>query len=143
MTVHRAQQTIDSDALINLNSVLYTAGNNIELLPPFEVAPGNEFEARIEPCMTNFRNDNDPDNARSTNSNEGANSLNFTFDQNEQVQIILMDSQNNIVVDMKGIHSEIYPDFLDNVTTLITGSYMITVVGEEKTIEKKMNITQK
>jgi hypothetical protein len=44
---------------------------------------------------------------------------------------------------MEGIHSEIYPDFLKNVTTLTTGSYTITVVGEEKTIEKKMNITQK
>ncbi len=143
MNIHRAQQTIDSDALINLNSVLYTAGNNIELLPPFEVASGNVFEARIEPCMTNFTGDNDSDNARSTNSEEGTPSLNFTFDQNEQIQIKLMDSQNNIIVNMEGIHSEIYPDFLKNVTTLTTGSYTITVVGEEKTIEKKMNITQK
>lgn len=50
-TIYRAEINITSTASINSTvPVLYTAGTDIDLNPPFEVALGSDFEAQIEPC---------------------------------------------------------------------------------------------
>lgn len=52
---YRADNEIDSDALAdNGQSILFAAGNNIELDPGFEVEAGTEFLAEIAPCNNNF-----------------------------------------------------------------------------------------
>ena len=48
---YHAEIAIESDAIVNSsNSILFTAGTEIELLQGFEVIIGTEFEARIAPC---------------------------------------------------------------------------------------------
>jgi len=144
MAVNRAQQTIDSDALVNLNSVLYTAGNNIELTAPFEVQPGKVFEARIEPCVVNAQNDEEPDNARNNIDNSNFfGSVKETFTTHEEVIINVTDADNNLVINIKGKHSEIYNQFLEKLTNLDSGKYTLSIKGEENSIEEKMTITQK
>ncbi len=51
---YRAEMNIQSDAVINGNqSILFTAGNEIDINPGFEINTGTVFESRIEPCNTN------------------------------------------------------------------------------------------
>ena len=143
MAVNRAQQTIDSDALVNLNSVLYTAGNNIDLTAPFEVVAGTVFEARIEPCVVTLQDENEPDDARNNNNDaEVLEGIQQTFSEDESVNIQVIDN-NNTIINITGIHSEIYPQFLDKVKGLSTGKYALKILGQEQTIEKTLTITQK
>jgi len=144
MAIHRAQVSIDSDALVNLNSVLYMAGNNIELLAPFEVASGKVFEARIEPCVVNAQNDEEPDNARNNIDNSNFfDSVKETFTTHEEVIINVTDADNKLVINLNGKHSEIYNQFLEKLTNLNSGKYTLSIKGEENSIEEKMTITQK
>jgi len=54
---YHAEINIASDALLNNGqSILYTAGQTIDLEPPFEVVLGTTFEAKITPCITNSAN---------------------------------------------------------------------------------------
>ncbi len=144
MAVNRASQSINSDALVNLNSVIFAAGGNIELNSNFEVAPGNTFEARIEPCVVSAQDDNEPDNARTTNNNQDAlNSVKETFSTDETVEINVLDNSNNSVIILNGVHSEIYNQFLNKLTSLDSGNYKLIIKGETESIEKNLSITQK
>jgi PKD repeat protein len=57
---HRAEINISSNAIIDSSghSVLFTAGSDIDLIYPFEVAVGTSFEARIESCNPSFQDNN-------------------------------------------------------------------------------------
>ena len=54
---HRAEINVSSNAMIDSSgqSVLFTAGSDIDLVYPFKVALGTSFEARIASCNPAFQ----------------------------------------------------------------------------------------
>ncbi len=144
MAINRAELTINSDALVNLNSVLYTAGEEIELTAPFEVVAGTVFEAKIQPCIVYAQDQEDPDNARSATQDQDALTIvKETFSENENVDIEVIDSYNNSVITLNGNHSKVYHLFLDKLKPLRTGHYTLIIKGDKKSIKKSISITQK
>ncbi len=141
MAVNRAQQTIDSDALVNLNSVIFAAGGDINLNSSFEVDAGSVFEARIEPCVTNAQEENEPDSARNSDSADVIEDIKQTFSNSENVHIDVT-KESTTVISLNGQHSEIYPQFIEQVKVLNSGRYILKIVGQDQTIEKTLTITQ-
>jgi len=147
MAVHRAEQTIDSDALVNLNSVLYTAGNNIELLADFEVAAGKMFEARIEPCIDNSLTENGAsDNARANGNEDDMqwNQLPSIFEETDILKITVTSKNNSsTVIKLDGENQKIFPQLIESMKSLKTGKYILEVKSQEKIVKKNLNITNK
>jgi len=147
LAVNRAEQTIDSDVLLNLNSVLYTAGNNIELLPNFEVAAGKIFEARIEPCIDpNLTENGESENARVTGSDNDAlwSQLPLSFEETDDLEITVTSANNNsTVIKLNGENQKIFPQLIENIKSLQSGKYILEVKNQEKIVTKNLNITRK
>ena len=65
-TIYRAEINIYSNAVVNsATPILFTAGTDIDLVHPFEVILGTDFEARIQPCDNTLMEAEDPDSFRS------------------------------------------------------------------------------
>jgi len=143
MAINRAEQTIDSDALVNLNSVLYTAGNNIELLPNFEVASGKTFEARIEPCVQNFQNVEEESGKRIINDGDiKLKQIPNYFDIDEHITIqVNKRGKTKSSIFMEGENEDIYKEFLGQLSKLKTGTYNISVSSENHSFSSKLYIT--
>jgi len=143
MAINRAEQTIDSDALVNLNSVLYTAGNNIELLPNFEVTSGKTFEARIEPCVQNFQNVEGESEKRIIYDGDiklGQIPNYFDIDEHITIQVNKRGKTKSSIF-MEGENEDIYKEFLGQLSKLKTGTYNISVSSENHSFSSKLHIT--
>jgi len=143
LAVNRAEQTIDSDVLLNLNSVLYTAGNNIELLPNFEVASGKTFEARIEPCVQNFQNVEGESEKRIIYDGDIKLELipnYFDIDEHITIQVNKRGKTKSSIF-MEGENEDVYKEFLGQLSKLKTGTYNISVSSENHSFSSKLYIT--
>lgn len=97
---YRAEINIQSDALLdNGQSILFTAGTDIDINEGFEVAQGTTFEALIEDCdPITFRQDEEFESMRTANVELGR--LNIfigALSEAEPVQIKLLDPKGTTV----------------------------------------------
>ena len=144
MAINRAEQTIISDALVNLNSVLYTAGDNIELQSDFEVASGKVFEARIEPCNPNVQNEEGENTSRTIQGGENIKweEIPNYFDAEEKIIIdIKKKGLEKSVIFLEGQNDIIFKKLLSTVNELDSGAYILTLRNEKKSISSNLNIT--
>ena len=139
---YRAEINITSDAIIDENgqSVLYTAGTDIDLVYPFEVVLGTTFEARIEPCTPTTVQDDGPDNQKSLNRKAVLNRLLLQLSgSNKDLKITIKDLNDEVKGQIYSNDSEVIIQEVDTLlNTLDQGIYGIKVKGIEIEIDQKI-----
>lgn len=141
---YRAEINLESNALVNSsNSILFTAGTNIDLVGPFEVTLGTNFEASAEPCdNTNLQDGNGEDEAASSSKDpigELYSTLTNMFDENKILKITLADEGHSFVsvFDIQGNLKNILSEIILN---LEVGKYELNVTNGSKDYTKKIEI---
>jgi len=85
---YRANIHLETSAnIVSSNAILFTAGNEIDLLPGFQVIQGTDFEARIEPCAPFAPSD--PVNASAGIDDMGL-ELRESFGEDEEVNVTII-----------------------------------------------------
>ncbi len=101
--IYRAEINITSDAVVdNTNTVLFTAGTDIDLIAPFEVILGTEFEAKIMPCLPPPAPGGDPEFYDIKNLEEMEEYFNSDSHNKKQFLIELIGSDGNTTYSKSG-----------------------------------------
>ncbi len=141
---YRAEINITSDALVNNGqSILFTAGTDIDIVAPFEVVIGTEFEARIEPCI--------PQSINRPNHNEEEVMENLLIEFIQEVENNQTGNSDELMIfDISGekLFSKVsLDDFVSNYKSvtenLEDGFYLIKAQLEGRVIEQKLFIINK
>jgi hypothetical protein len=140
---YRAEINIMSDAVIDENgqSVLFTAGTDINLEYPFEVILGTTFEARIEPCTPlTIQEENESDNNSMT-----IDAITELFSKLENhkgiIRVDITDGENKVI---NSLNSSILEDVKNQLTTILQtlskGSYNLVIQADKATSTQKIFI---
>jgi len=134
---YRAEINILSDAVINNGqSILYTAGTDIDLVYPFEVVIGTEFEARIEPCT-------------SVNAQQGGSIMKRLQEEIDQllakhfsisdlITVVIEDQKGHSIWEINDVHNLNAKVLIDHMDEAGTGVYELSLFTREKTIYQKV-----
>ncbi|MDA8693362.1 T9SS type A sorting domain-containing protein, partial [Saprospiraceae bacterium] len=141
---YRAEINITSDAIIDENgqSVLFTAGTDIELNYPFEVILGTTFEARIEPCTPLPFQEEGSGNDKSLRTSDNAFDKLFEGLINENVTVTVLDPAGNIITtnELSGSNAATITE--EYLNTLAQGLYEIKIESSQNVINQKILVVK-
>ena len=133
---HRAEINISSNAMIESSgqSVLFTAGSDIDLIYPFEVVVGTSFEARIESCNPAFQ-DNDLSNQKLFVRNHALNQLGKGMNSDHTIEIKISDTKGKFSIcsniELKTSRS-IIDQLISKFIPLSSGVYKLEILMDNK-----------
>ena len=141
---YRAEINATSDALLNNGqSILFTAGSDIDLSPNFEVASGTIFEASITPCEPITLIDNDDIVSLNLSTTDVLSpEILKTFTQDESLTIRLRDKSGNDIYSNKIVRSDIIDEIKKAALNLEKGFYMISVKSKSALMAQRVVIIQ-
>jgi len=134
---YRAEINIISDTIINTGqSILFTAGIDIDLVYPFEVVIGTEFEARIEPCT--------PVNVQQGGGilkrlqGEIDQLLGEHFSRSDLITVVIEDQKGHSIWEINDVRNLDAKVLIDHIDKAGTGVYELSLFTREKTIYQKI-----
>jgi len=141
---YRAEINTTSNALLNNGqSILFTAGTDIDLMPNFEVASGTIFEAMINPCLPlTIINEDDIVSLNLTNSDVLSPEVLSTFSKNEALTIKLRDKNGNEVYTNHILRGDILSEIDKATSDLTKGFYMISIKSKSAQMGQRIVIIE-
>ena len=139
-SVYRAEINIISDAIV-VSNVLFTAGTDIDLIAPFEVTIGNDFEARIEPCDNTLVNREGTVSKFINDQFDLKAELARTFSENEKdLQLTIKKDTQTINFETQ-VSIDTYNEVLNKVVAdLENGAYHLEIKKGEKSVKQDLFI---
>jgi hypothetical protein len=152
--IYKAKMAVNSQSSITLKNISFTAGNDIVLMPGFEVKADAIFTAKIEGCLQSAFAENEKTKPKSVTqkdstasdfatSNEGGDNVKriiFKLNKPGQVKLSLKDASQNLV-------ASIIDDYYQNLGTqikylptgkLAKGEYWIELEVNESILKEKI-----
>ncbi len=136
---YRAEINVTSDAVIDESgqSVLFTAGTDIDLVYPFEVILGTTFEARIEPCTPMPIQDDNSSDARSINTDNALEALFSDYDE-IILSIDIKNSEGEVIKSLTQLGAQASSVVAELLSSYSKGMYTIEIQNKNQRISQKV-----
>ncbi|MBT8231877.1 MAG: hypothetical protein HKO66_05430 [Saprospiraceae bacterium] len=140
---NRAEFNVTSEALVNNGqSILFTAGTDINLDPSFEVVQGTIFEASIIPCMSaGFDNDEEIISRNLSDFEKLSEEVYTLFDVQDIVTLIIINKDGKIYYQNQTDLNALGKVIDDETKKLKEGFYVINILAGKKSMSQRIVIT--